>query len=387
VRPAFMMRVVVLGAGIIGATLAVRLAEAGVEVTLIDAGKAGYGTSRTSMAWFNANQKQPRAYFDLNVEGMRAWQRLAAEFGNPPWYVPTGNLAWAETDAANEELCARIKRLRDWGYAGEFLTNRQVSELEPGLRLPSGTRVAFFPDEGVVHAGQAVESIVTRAITAGATVITDDPVVAFHTEGDRVTAVRVASGAVVEGDAFACAAGWRTPALAAHLGVTVPLVSPATPGSKAPCLTVTTSPITPALRRVVHAPGVQARPTADGGVWLAPSDLEAMVDLTTPATALDQAADELFCRGTQILPALASCRVRDTRLCVRPLPVDGYPIVGWCREINGFYVVVTHSGVTLAPHLAYLVTDEIAASRHAEALDSYRPDRFDGAPAYKELPT
>ncbi|MGH8900666.1 MAG: NAD(P)/FAD-dependent oxidoreductase [Egibacteraceae bacterium] len=368
------MRVVVIGAGIVGAALAARLAEAGVEVVLVDAGTPGGGTSRTSLAWLNANQKLPRAYFDLNVEGMRAWQRLAAEFGNPPWYVPTGNLAWAETDAANEELHARVERLRDWGYAAELLTDRQVSELEPGLRLPLGAEVAFFPGEGFAHAARAVESLVTRATTAGATVVTDDPVVDFSTEGGRVTAARLASGAAITGDAFACCAGWRTPDLAALLGVTVPLVPPSAPGSKAPCLTAMTGPVTPSLGRVVHAPHVHARPTEGGGVWL--EDAHAQVDLTTPADQLDQAAGELLRRGAQILPALADGHVRDARLCVRPLPVDGYPIVGWCRQIEGFYLAVTHSGVTLAARLAQLVTDEIAGGRRAEALEPYRLDRF-----------
>lgn len=374
------MQVVVLGAGIIGATLAARLAEAGVAVALIDAAKPGGGTSRTSLAWLNANQKQPRAYFDLNVESMRAWRRLAAEFDYPSWYVPTGNLTWAETDAAYEELHARVERLRSWSYAAEFLTNRQILELEPGLCLPLDAETAFFPSEGFVHAARAVEALVTKAVAAGVTVITDDPVIDLHTEGGRVTAARVASGAVINGDAFACAAGWRTADLAAQLGVTVPLVSPESPGSRALGLVATSSVVTPSLGRVVHAPHVHARPADDGGVRLEASDTDAMVNLTTPATERDQAADELLRRGAQILPALAGRHVRNTRICVRPLPADGYPIVGWCREIDGFYVIVSHSGVTLAPRLAQLVADEITDGRHAEVLDSYRLDRFLSAP-------
>lgn len=375
-----MIRVVVIGAGIIGATLAVRLAEAGLNVVLIDAGVPGGGTSRTSLAWLNANKKQPRAYFDLNVEGMRAWQRLAAEFNNPSWYGPTGNLTWAETDGAREELHERVERLRDWSYAAEFLTEEQVSKLEPGLRLPSDTEVAFFPGEGFVHPARAVASLVARAVTAGVTLITDDPVIDFHTEGGRVTAARLASSAVITGDAFACSAGWRSVDLAAHLGVTLPLVPPDVPGSRALGLVATTGRVTPPLERIVHAPHVCARPTEDGGMLLVASETDPVVDLTTSATEFDQAADELLLHGAEILPALAEGRMRDVQLCIRPLPADGYPIVGWCREVDGFYIVVTHSGVTLAPRLAELVTDEIRGSRHAETLDAYRLDRFDDIP-------
>ncbi|MGH8930217.1 MAG: NAD(P)/FAD-dependent oxidoreductase [Egibacteraceae bacterium] len=373
-----MTRAVVIGAGIVGAALAVRLVEAGDDVALVDAGAPGGGTSRTSLAWLNANQKRPRAYFDLNVEGMRAWRRLAAEFDARPWYVPTGNLIWAEADGARDELSARVARLRDWGYAAEFLTHQQVGDLEPGLRLPAGAEVVRFPEEGFVHAGRAVESLVTRAAHAGAAVVTGDPVTGFVTKGGRVTAARVASGGAVTGDVFVLCAGRWTADLAAGLGVTVPLVPPEAPGSHAPSLVALTTPIASRLGRLVHAPHVHARPAEDGGVLLVAGEVGALaVDVTTPAADLDRAAAELLRRGAQILPALDGARVREASLCIRPLPVDGYPIVGWCREVGGCYVVVTHSGITLAPRLAELAASEIMERKRADALDPYRPDRFD----------
>lgn len=375
-----MTRVVVIGAGIIGGTLAVRLVEAGGDVTLVEAGAPGCGTSRTSFAWVNANQKKPRAYFDLNVEGMRAWRRLAAEFDDPPWYAPTGNLAWAETDDARDELSARVARLRDCGYAAEFVTHQQVADLEPGLRLPAGAEVVRFPEEGLVHAQRAVESLVGRAAHAGAAVLTGDPVTGFATEGGRVTAARLASGGAITGDVFVLSAGWWTAELATRVGVTVPLEPPEAPGSHAPGLVATSTPVAPVLGRPFHAPHVHARPTEDGGVLLVAAEVGAMaVDLTTPAADLDRAAAELLRRGAQILPALDGARVREASLCIRPLPADGYPIVGWCHQVGGCYVVVTHSGVTLAPHLAEIVASEIMEEKRADALDPYRLDRFDRA--------
>jgi glycine/D-amino acid oxidase-like deaminating enzyme len=65
-------RVVVVGAGIVGAPVAARLAAAGLRVTLLDQDQPGCATSRWSFAWINSNEKGPRPYHDLNHAGMQA---------------------------------------------------------------------------------------------------------------------------------------------------------------------------------------------------------------------------------------------------------------------------------------------------------------------------
>ena len=71
-------RCAVIGAGVLGVCLAVRLAEAGAEVTLLERDEPGQAATRSSFAWLNSNDKAPRAYHDLNEAGLRAWGRLAA---------------------------------------------------------------------------------------------------------------------------------------------------------------------------------------------------------------------------------------------------------------------------------------------------------------------
>ena len=72
-------RCVVIGAGILGASVAARLAAAGLRVTLLDQDQPGRATSRWSFAWINSNDKGPRPYHDLNHAGMRAWAELAPD--------------------------------------------------------------------------------------------------------------------------------------------------------------------------------------------------------------------------------------------------------------------------------------------------------------------
>ena len=60
----------VIGAGVLGASVAARLAKTGMHVTLLEADQPGRGTSRWSFAWVNSNDKGPRPYHDLNHAGL-----------------------------------------------------------------------------------------------------------------------------------------------------------------------------------------------------------------------------------------------------------------------------------------------------------------------------
>src|SRR5215475_13341773 len=127
-----MSRIIVIGAGVMGASVAYRATLGGASVTVLEAGRIGGGTSTCSFAWTNSNDKEPRAYHDLNVAGMKAHAALADEFGATPWWHGGGSLEWeAEPDRAAQR--ENIEQLRSWGYAAEWLTLRQVQELEPDI--------------------------------------------------------------------------------------------------------------------------------------------------------------------------------------------------------------------------------------------------------------
>ena len=211
-------RCVVIGAGILGASVAARLAAAGLRVTLLDQDEPGRATSRWSFAWINSNDKAPRPYHDLNHAGMRAWAELAPDLDGNAWYRPSGHVELAT--AGTGELEARVKRLTEWGYPARLISPAEASELEPALRLPAPA-AAFFPDEGYLLTEPLIARLVAHAESHGAQVLTGEPgrVTSIDTSGDAPPRVRTAAGAVLEADEVICCAGRWTPSLAA-----VPLV-------------------------------------------------------------------------------------------------------------------------------------------------------------------
>src|SRR6202011_3384270 len=116
-----MIKVIVIGAGVMGASTAYRLAQAGAAVTVLEATRIGGGTSGISFAWTNANKKPPKAYHDLNVAGMKAHAALADEFGATPWWHGGGSLEWeGEPDrTAQRRALAQVRFAQDSPLEGD----------------------------------------------------------------------------------------------------------------------------------------------------------------------------------------------------------------------------------------------------------------------------
>lgn len=94
------------------------------------------------------------------------------------------------------------------------------------------------------------------------------------------------------------------------------------------------------------------------------------------AVVLRRWAAELLDRARQVSRGLAQAAVTGYQVCVRPMPADGQSIVGWLPGPRGVYLAVTHSGVTLAAHLAELITSELVTGTAPAGLQPYTPSRF-----------
>jgi glycine/D-amino acid oxidase-like deaminating enzyme len=357
---------------VIGAAAAYRLAQAGAQVLLVDAGTPGRGTSAASFAWVNSNNKPPLAYHRLNAESVVAHRRLRddvrGQMESASWLYEGGGLEWTDTEAGRERLLAKAARLSAWGYRVEVLDEAQVRALEPHLRLDGMTAATFCPDEAWVDGPRFAQEVAQAAAALGAEVRASAPVTAVMRRGDRVTGVRLASGDDVSAAWVVIAAGRWTDRVAASAGVHVPLAP--TCG-----LLAVTSPVAEGVSRVVHVPGMNFRPEPGGGLVLQSGETDATV---TPETVPDPSlpgCTDLLRRVRQFLPSAAGARVVEARVGVRPMPADGFSIVGPVPARPGLYLAVTHSGITLAPLLGELVAYEITTGQEDERLTGFRPAR------------
>ena len=359
------LKVVVVGAGIVGASVAYRLSEGGAEIVLIDGAEPGSGTTSTSFAWVNANNKLPREYFELNVAGMREHERLHEEIGGG-WLHPTGNLIQT-TDEEQENLERRVERLRSWSYAAELLPASTVNEkLEPGAVLPK-TRIAHFPEESWVDAPDLTRTLVEAASRNGARRLFGTAVCGIEAEDEGVT-LRLENGDVIDADAVVNATGAKAASIAEMVGRKLPL------DVFRGLLVRVTVPGEP-LGRLMHTPRVNVRPDGPGHVLLHHDSVDEK--LTDDfASREDPLCAELLERGRRLLPALAEGEVVEARFGMRPVPADGHSCVGALSGVPGYYEAVTHSGVTLGPLFGRLLAREILTGEVDPLIAPFRPDRF-----------
>ena len=364
------MRVVVIGAGVVGAAVAAGLTRQGASVTVLEARHPGAGTSGTTFAWINSANKAPKPYFALNYAGVRAHHTLAA--GGAPWFFPTGNLERATTDEHRAVLAARIDRLRDWDYPARRLTAAQAGELEPDLVTPPGADYAFYPEEGHVHPIPLLARLLGEARDNGAI---------LHT-GARVTEVdggkvRTEDGALHGADIVVTCAGRWTTEVAALAGADVPMLDPDLAGSPTVGFMVTTAPLPVRLSRMLTTSRLNVRPDGGGRLLLHALDLDGAADPALPVTP--GLVADVAGRLPAVLAGADDVPVDQVRIGQRAIPADGRTVAGFTSAQH--YVVATHSGVTLAPLLADLVADEVFGVE-SPLLTPFRPDRFAAGTPY-----
>ncbi len=364
------MQVIVIGAGVIGASVAYRLALGRAAVTVLERGRVGGGTSGSSFAWTNANNKPPLAYHALNVAGMRAHAALRDELGATPWWHDGGSIEW-ERESDRAAQAAKVERLRGWGYAAEWLTLAELRALEPDIDPAAigDAPIAFYPEEGWLDPVPYAHAMLALARRHGARLLTGRVVERIVSRAGRVTGVRLADGTEHPAERVVnCAGRWA--------GEPDSDPVPRLPLAPTAGLLVFTPPVATSLRRVLRTPGCDLRPDGAGRLVLideASGATTASLDDPGPAS---EAARALTRRAAELLPCVGAVEPEATRLGIRPIPRDGFSAVGWMPGVSGHYAAVTHSGVTLSALLGRLVAEEVLHDAERPELADFRPARL-----------
>lgn len=365
------MKVVVVGAGAVGANIAYRLAARGQEVTVLDAGRPGRATTGTSISWLSsfpqvAGADMAELGFRLSIN--REFAKLEAEVGGT-WMHWADTLTWAtDTETAtrlrsDQQICA------DRGVDVEVLSGKQASLQEPAVALPDGAEVYVEHGGGWVDAPLLVEALLAAAARHGATVIQDTQVTTIERSRDRVAAVTTAAGRKYRADVVVNAAGSWASHVGAMAGCPVPV-------DLRPGLIVYSQPLPgAALAAVLNTPKLNIRPAPGGGIAI-----HARAESMYGHHSLNaRSATDVIGAASRWLPQLAGTVAAESRVGVRPVPPGG-PVIGAHPSLQGFYVAVSHGGVGWGPLWGKLAAAEISGISAPE-LSRWRPNRFLAGPA------
>ncbi len=395
-------RIVIIGAGIVGASIAFYLSRRHVNLTIIDQAEPGTGASSHSFAWINATSgKEPASYHDLNRRSVDMWSRFASLLQSDVGLRWGGELRWANTEEEADELRRGVELQQRRGSECRLLNEATFRALEPSIKPESFTIGALSVKDGIVEPSQVIQACLRYVQANGGTVSSNTEVTDFVMNGTgrggrrikaiRITSDRTTSGRITSGempcDVVVLAAGVGSTQLAAMIGLNIPQ-------QDSPGVVVRTDPRPPLFKKIAvlntpagdanrpgmdanrpgmdaNRPGIHVRQWTDGTVMIGEGSQESLARDDSQAHA-----DALLKRATSYLPALAGARAIPVPVGHRPMPADELPILGFTQAVPNLYIALMHSGVTLAPLVGELSMIEIVEGIQVALLDSHRLERF-----------
>jgi glycine/D-amino acid oxidase-like deaminating enzyme len=350
-------RVIVVGAGIIGASIALHLAQAGAQVTVIEAAEPGGVATQNSWGWINASWGNPEPYFRLRVRSIELWSELAQKLPGLPVNF-CGGLIWDLEPAALEDYARERKA---WGYSIRRVGRSEILKLEPNLKS--------VPDHAYHAAGEGVAEPVATALALleaakdlGAEVLANTPIKWLVENDERITGVMADVG-VIHADEIVIAAGAETATLLDTIGITLKMSAPAG-------LLSHMKPADRLLNGLVMTPGLHIRQTSEGRI-VAGTDFAG----ADPEGNAEGLAADLAAKVQAMVKGAENLGLDFHTVGYRPTPADGFSAVGRPRNRTGLYVAVTHSGVTLAPAIGHFAAQEILTGERHTLLVPFHPDR------------
>ncbi|GAB3458207.1 FAD-binding oxidoreductase [Actinophytocola sediminis] len=357
-------------------SVAAELARRGATVTVVERDVPGAGTSSTSYAWVNANGKEPRSYYELNLAGLRAHRALAGDGAD--WFVGNGHVEFAMDDLHRADLRARLDRLAHRGYPVEEITPKRARELLPDVKIPdSCDTIAYFSQEGHCYPLTYLAHLLHQARDAGVRLRTRTGVTGLAATATGC-AVTLEDGTVLTADTVVSCVGRWSADLAATAGLHVPVLGFREPGDVTVGFLAETEPVPVELTRLVTSPWLNVRPAGGGRLQLQALDLDATAQPAADQTPASPVAVELLTRARALLRNTGSAVISRLVVGQRAMPADGRTIVDRHPDAPWLYVVATHSGVTLAPVLGQGVATEVLGGELALFAD-FRLARFAGA--------
>jgi hydrogen cyanide synthase HcnC len=361
--------VLVIGGGLVGASLAYGLLRAGRAVTILDGGDTDFRASRANFGLVALQSKgmgMP-AYSALSRQSSELWPSFAAELreitGIEVRYRVRGGftLALSEADLAKRrDFVARLN-----GQPGMtplptvFLDRSDLLQINRELG-PDVVGASHCPLDGDVDVLRFYRALHEAVAALGGRFVPNRPARRVSRDGDGL-AVET-DGGFLRAQTVVLAAGLGNQQLALQTGIDLQL-------RPDPGTILVTERTEPFLEHVMGS----MRQMAEGTVLIGGSPPGSGFDTDVHLGALPRMAR----RATRIFPRLAGVQMVRSWTGLRILTKDGFPIYEQSPALPGVFACACHSGVTLAALHAAIVAPMIAAGAIGPALEAFTTRRYD----------
>lgn len=410
--------VLIVGAGIIGTTLANELQRAGRQVLLIDRSDAGLGCSYGNAGWvtpcFSMPLPQPgmlmksigwmmdpegplyikpdinlrlirwmfhflrcmnekkmhrsvRALTDISKYSLAAYRKLWETGGYPMDFRPNGLLMISGTESGLKDIQAETQIMAQYGIQSKELDAAAAIAMEPSLKstVLGGT---YFPDEASVEPLATVRAYLAEFEAAGGHFQGQTEVFDFVTEKDQIVQVVTTHGRYAP-KLLVLATGPWSAKVAKTLKVNIPLLS-----GKGYSLIVNDFEVTPKYPMMILDRKIAVTPR-DGSVRLAGT-----LELCDADETITPRRVNAILKGSHhYLKLKPEPQVLETWRGLRPCTPDGVPMLGFSRKWKNLFYSFGHQmlGLQSAPGSARFSTDLITGQTPYTDPSSFDPGRFE----------
>jgi sarcosine oxidase subunit beta len=375
--------VVIIGAGIIGSSVAYHLAKHKLRVTVLERGDIASGSSGACDGLVFLQSKKPGIHLELALESRRRFDALAKQLPVPIEYKATGGMVVAETEAEMAALEQFVRAQQENGLDVTLLDRVGACRLEPHLseQISGAT---FSTLDGQVNPIALTLGFALGARSLGARIITGASVTGIDMAAGRVSAVetdteRIAVQIVVN------ATGAHAPDIGQMVGLTIPIkprrgqiiVTESCPRMIQACMLSAkyiAAKYNPEIAEG-KGEGISIEQTQTGNFLLGSTREFAGYDKRTTPEGLQRIA----AKTAGIIPALDRLHVIRAFAGLRPFTPDGLPILGPVDPVPGFFMAAGHEGdgIALAPITGALMAQLIATGRSDIPVEDFRLGRFD----------
>jgi glycine/D-amino acid oxidase-like deaminating enzyme len=379
-------RVVVLGAGVVGAACARELSLAGFDVVVVDRGRPAGGTTSHGEGNVLVSDKGPGAELALAQLSNRLWPRVVAEIAaeDPRAAAATefdakGGIVVATTEAGATALAAFAEAQSVAGVIAEPLSAAEAATAEPALTKEI-TAAVHYPQDAQVQPAGATLALLGSAIAHGARLRADTEVTGAAVAGGRITGVRVPGG-LIEADVVVNAAGPWAGIVSERLGA--PIAVRPRRGE-----VLVTAPMPGMVRHKVYDADYVGAVGADSGelqtsavvestwggtVLIGSSRRQVGFDDALRPDVLGAIAD----KALRLFPALADAAVMRAYGGFRPYVDDHLPVLGPDPRVPNLWHATGHegAGIGLSVGTALLLRELMTGAVPSIPLKEFTVDR------------
>lgn len=361
----------VIGGGVMGCTAALRLAQAGMRVVIVEA-RSGICTQASGINTGHIDVMGGRTYrVPYVLESIDLWRNAGEWLGADAGFRERNGLKVAFTEADEEELASAVHEMRAQGATLEMVPPERARQLEPGL---SGDvrAAAWSPRDGYANPLLIARAFKAAAPRHGLEIRLDCPVSAI--EAGPPFRLETATGPILA-RRLLVATGVGIGQITQMLGVDLAVrcrVSQVTVTERQP----------PIVRTALNtASDTLSLKQVDNGTVLIGGGWQGIGSLTDgPREIIPENMIGNLQLACATIPALAKARVVRTWLGLEARAADNLPLAGPLPGIpDGWVLGAVHTGFALSPSMGLLMARAIEGTAAAPSM--FDPGRFSGSPA------